>query len=215
MIARRRRRVRPVAAAIVLLTLLLAALVNSTTPAAAAPDRLPPADYQALARLFRAEVKPLGLKVTRAMLQNLETYERDPEGTHLALYVEPRTAGYTSADYVRNFTRLTRRFLPKVFQRWRGLESFDICQEPLGDLREDPREDPPPVTQIFVTRGALDRVADWRRATLAELLAAAPRGVRIRQEYYVYFAPTVRQDPAFVKAAEQVGWSAAPDNPWR
>jgi hypothetical protein len=182
--------------------------VTSAAPASAKSD-LPPSRIGDLAKLFRADVKPLGLKVTRGMLQNLETYQPDPDGTHLALYVEPRHAQYTSADYVRNFTKLVHKFLPRVFDRWSGLQSFDICQEPVGDTREAP----PPVTQIFVMRQALDRVDNWRTATLAELLAAAPADRRHGSEYFVYFAPAIRTDPTFAKAAAEAGWSG-PSSPF-
>ena len=182
-----------------LLVLRGAGTVTAGPPAAA---NLPPSEERDLARLFRAELKPLGLKVSRGLLQHLETYEADAKGTHLALYVEPVDRDYSSAEYVENFTTLTRMFVPKVFERWKGLESFDICQEPYAD----PRESPPPVTQIFLTRSALDRVGSWRKAELPELLAASPRVRSVSAGYYVYFSPTVRTDPAFIEAAKNAGW---------
>jgi hypothetical protein len=199
---------RPRAAALAVVVLVVGfalALVVAVAPrpAGAAQSGLPPSDEAALEKLFRKDVKPLGLEVTRGMLQNLDTYERDPEGTHLALYVAPIDGDYTSAQYVKNFTKLTRMFVPAVFNRWKGLESFDICQEPF----DDPRVTPPPVTQIFVTRDALDRVGSWRRAQLSDLLAASPRVRSIAAGYYVYFSPTVRADPAFADAAADAGWT--------
>jgi len=188
--------------------LLLLALVTSLaiTPAARAghPD-LPPPKLVKLQKLFDREVRPLGLHVTRGMLQNLETYRADPEGTHLALYVEPIQPGYTDAQYVANFTKLTRRFVPSVFERWTDLETFDICQEPVND----PREVPPPTTQIFVARSALDRVGNWKRVTLAELLAASPRVRDISAGYYVYFAPELLDEPTLAAAAAKAGWTSA------
>jgi hypothetical protein len=65
--------------------------------------------------------------------------------------------------------------VPAVFKRWSGLRSFDIGQGPSND----PRAAPPPVTQIFLTRDALDRGGSWKTATLSELLAASPRA-RVR-----------------------------------
>lgn len=172
-------------------------------PAHAAGADLPPAELAKLQKLFDAQVKPLGLRVSRGLLQNLETYEEDPEGTHLALYVEPRAPGYTDAQYVENFTKLTRKFVPAVFDRWKGLETFDICQEPV----DDPRDVPPPTTQIFVARSALDRVGNWKKANLAQLLAASPRVRNIAAGYYVYFTPTLRGEPAFAEAAAEAGWT--------
>jgi hypothetical protein len=196
---------RAVAALVVALTLSAAALalvVGPSTAGAASPD-LPPPKQAALAKMFRDELKPLGLRVSRGLLQRAETYEPDPTGTHLALYVTPTSSKYANADYVKNFAKLTRVFVPMVFNRWNGLQTFDICQEPMND----PRDSPPPVTQIFVGRTALERVGNWKRATLVELLAAAPKERRQRgADYYVYFNPDIRQDPQFQVAADAAGY---------
>ena len=153
--------------------------------------------------MFRDELKPFGLEVSRGLLQNIDTYDPDPAGTHLALYVTPTSAKYENTDYVKNFAKLTRLFVPMVFDRWEGLESFDICQEPVDDAREEP----PPVTQIFVTRTALDRVGEWKQATLIDLLAAAPKDRRQRgAEYYVYFNAAIREEPTFQAAADAAGY---------
>jgi len=178
--------------------------VARSSPAAAANNGLPPSGYRALEKLYRADVRPLGLVITRAMLESTDTYERDPDGTHLALYVAPRRSNYSDADYVRNFATLTSRFVPKVFKQWKGLVSFDICQEPVDDVRAEP----PPVTQVFVTRDALDRVGNWRKATLTELIAAAPR-VRTGADYYVYFDSSVQDDPTLQAATRAAGVDTA------
>jgi hypothetical protein len=199
---------RPVRAVVAcLLTCALAAsalaLIGTSSPAGAASSARPPAKKAALAKLFRSELKPLGLRVSRGLLQNRETYDPDPKGTHLALYVTPTSATYTTADYVENFAELTRIFVPMIFDRWSGVQTFDICQEPVDDAREEP----PPVTQIYVARTALDRVGGWKRATLTDLLAAAPRDGRQRgADYYVYFNQDVRSDPGFQHAAEAAGY---------
>jgi hypothetical protein len=113
---------------------------------------------------------------------------------------------YATADYVHNFARITRVFVPMVFERWKGLQSFDICQEPAND----PRDEPPPITQIYVNRTALDRVGKWKQATLAELLAAAPKDRRQRgADYYVYFDAGIVKDPTFQTAADAAGYSTA------
>jgi hypothetical protein len=191
-------------AAPLLLVVLLALLTGTIVPTAGAAGLdLPPADLTALKKELNPIVRPLGLRVTRGMLQNLETYETDPQGTHLALYVEPVDPGYTNAQYLRNFTRLTRALVPLVFQRWKGLETFDVCQEPVGN----PAEVPPPRTQIFVARTALDRVGSWKKASLTDLLVASPRSRNVSAGYYVYFDPTLRNEPAFVRAATKAGWT--------
>lgn len=199
-----------IAAAVAAAVLLVAGpLTDGSTSGDGAGSRLPPSGRRALTALFREELEPFGLRITRAVLQSLETYERDPRGTHLALYVEPISDSYTDAQYIENFTELTRTFVPDVFERWSGLESFDICQEPLGDDRESP----PPVTQIFVHRDALDRVARWRSASLVDLLAASPSVPRTSAGYYVYFAPDVRDEPQLEEAAARAGWKPPPDPP--
>jgi len=202
--ARRRVALGLLAAALVALSALVATVVPTNRASAAGTD-LPPSTLDALQRRFDPQVEALGLRVTRAMLQNLQTYEQDPEGTHLALYVEPIKPGYTNAQYLKNFTKLTHLLVPAVFERWKGLESFDICQEPV----DDPRAVPPPVTQIFVERDSLDRVSGWRRANLTQLLAASPRVRSIAAGYYVYFAPDLRDEPLFVDAAAKAGWTTA------
>ena len=196
---------RAATAMLVALTIALGAiaLVTSPPPAEAAGTDLPPSNRAALAKMFREDLKPLGLRVSRGLLQNLATYKEDPHGTHLALYLTPTSSSYATADYVRNFAKITRVFVPMVFERWKGLQSFDICQEPVND----PRDEPPPVTQIFVVRSALDRVGSWKKATLLDLLEATPKDPRQHgSDYYVYFDPDVRQDPAFQKAAEAAGY---------
>lgn len=196
------RRTRRLAPFVLAVAVALAAAWPTPGARAAGLD-LPPPRLAKLQKLFDREVRPFGLRVSRGMLQSLETYQKDPEGTHLALYVEPIDRGYTDAQYVRNFTRLTRALVPEVFERWSSLESFDICQEPF----DDPREVPPPTTQIFVARTALDRVGSWERATLTQLLVASPRTRDITTGYYVYFAPSLRDVPAFARAAERSGWT--------
>lgn len=181
----------------------LSAFVVVATGAGAARSDLPPADVKTLTKLFRDKLQPYGLRITRGLLQNPTTYKPDPVGTHLALYVEPKSAQYSTADYVKNFSKLTHEFVPMVFNRWSSLQSFDICQEPLNDTREAP----PPVTQIYLTRSALDRVANWKKASLTELLAAAPVDRRRSSDYYVYFNSDTRKDPGFVKAADDADYA--------
>jgi hypothetical protein len=199
------RRIRSATALLVTLLITASALAVAIGPTAAgaASPSLPPAKQAALAKLFREELKPFGLKVSRGLLQDPDTYDPDPEGTHLALYVTPTSSNYATADYVKNFAKITRVFVPMVFHRWKGLQTFDICQEPF----DDPRDEPPPVTQIYVSRTALDRVGNWKQATLLDLLAAAPKDRRQRgADYYVYFNGEVRQDPTFQQTADAAGY---------
>jgi hypothetical protein len=150
-----------------------AALLGLAHPALAArpAGRLPPADQAALARLFDPALRPLGLRLVRGALERPPTYAVDPHGQHLAIYVQP-IGVYTSGDYLDNVTRVASIFLPAVFRRWRGLRSFDVCQEPPAAL--DPSAEPLPVTQLVVTRRGAGEVR-WQHVTLAGLVAAARR----------------------------------------
>jgi hypothetical protein len=132
------------------------------------PD-LPPSTFAALAKRFDPQLEKLGLRTTRGLLQNLDTYRPDPEGTHLAIYVEP-IGEMTDAEFLDNVTKTSRIFLPKVFKQYADLESFDVCQEPVPGV--DDREAPPPVTQLLVSREGYKRVR-WRTATLDDLVEAA------------------------------------------
>lgn len=191
---------------VVAITAAMTLAVSSGPAGAGSPD-LPPAKFKKLAKRFDPVLEPYGVQLSRGLLQDLDTYRPDPRGTHLALYVEPIDADYASARYIENFTALTREFVPKVFDKWEDLESFDICQEPYNDTRESP----PPVTQIFLTRDALDRVGDWRKAELSELIAASPRVRNVAAGYFVYFAPSLRTDPTFAAAAREAGWTDPTD----
>jgi len=65
-----------------------------------------------------------------------------------------------------------------VFQRWSGLLSFDVCQEPLPSL--DPNPEAPPVTQLYVTRRGASAI-DWAHVTIGQLTRAAAAQSRQRQ----------------------------------
>lgn len=153
--------------------------------------------------MFDPKVEDLGFRTTRARLQNLATYEIDPKGRHLAIYLEPTADEITDAEYVEAFTETARVFLPLVFNRWRGLKSFDVCLEPLPSV--DASEEPPAVTQILVTRKAIDAV-DWDKVTLAELLATADEYAQSQEttgDFYVYFLSRLDTVPELVDAREQ------------
>ncbi len=127
------------------------------------------------------KVELLGLRITRAAVV-------DTENRHLA-----------------GTATVSRVFLPFVFDRWPGLRSFDVCQEPLPET--DDRAEPPPETQVFVLRGGVDTV-DWKHADLAELLA---QGVRASNEagdskqvkLSVFVAKHLRTAPEFTDAFDR------------
>jgi hypothetical protein len=138
-------------------------LAPTTTVAVA----LPPHTYEALAPLLDPMVEPLGFRVTRAALVSLLTYESVPDGTHLAVYVEPLAEPDIEAVAAATVP-LAAVFLPEVFLRWPGLLSFDICQERFAASTED--APPPPETILNVTREVALGI-DWDTVTLTELLA--------------------------------------------
>jgi hypothetical protein len=183
---------------------LVASLVVGAVPGrAAAPDRrLPPPDRDDLARIFDPKVAEFGLRTTRARLQDLDTYQVDPLGRHLAVYLEPITDDYTDAEYVAAFTDVAKVFLPMVFKRWKGLKSFDVCLEPLPT--EDTRESPPPVSVLLVKKKTSSEVA-WKKATLVDILAAAEQhkqpGYQER-DFHVYLAPRLDGEPELIAARE-------------
>jgi hypothetical protein len=174
-------------------------------------DALPPSGRKELVKLFRGRVEPLGLRITRAALVDADNL-RSAEGTHLALYLEP-TGAYSDADYLDGVAAVSRLFLPSVFRRWPGLQSFDVCQEP--EPADDARAEPPPETQVFVLKPGIDRV-HWKKADLADLLAAAAdaradRGDE-RIDLSVFVASHLRDHPRYQDALAESP-SGSPDAP--
>ena len=183
------------------LALIASALIGIVPATAAVPHRrLPPPDREDLVRIFDPKVADLGFRTTRARLQNLETYAIDPKGRHLAIYLEPIEEGFTDAEYVAAVTETAKVFLPMVFKRWKGLESFDVCLEPLPT--EDSSDEPPPITQLLVTRDGLGDVK-WKKVALSELIAASnanDESDHAERSFYLYFVPRLDELPELVDA---------------
>jgi hypothetical protein len=151
--------------------------------------------------LFDPQLAPLGLRTTRAALQDPDGYERSSTGTHLAIYVEPTTEGLVDrATYVRNIMKVARVFLPYVYRRWPGLKTFDVCQEPEPAL--DPRPVPVPLTQLIATRKGAAALR-WKHATLATLIRRA-NAIEARRgaidPLSLYVGPDVLAQPEFQAA---------------
>ena len=172
---------------------------------------LPRNDKAAIERVFRPALERLGVRLTRGALVDLKTGKPSPTGTHLAVYVEP-TGDYTPDDYARGTVRTLRAFIPAAFERWGGLTSFDVCQEPLPAT--DARPEPPPITKVDLTKAASRKVR-WDDLDLTRLLRDAKRlGPRALS---VYAKPDVRltgfyQD-ATVKANASAKTVPAPTSP--
>jgi hypothetical protein len=187
--------------------LLLATVTCATVATASATTRgtkpLPPSSRKELVRILGPKVEPLGLRITRAALVDADN-QRSSTGTHLAVYVEP-VAVYSPTDYLDGTATVSRAFLPFVFERWPGLRSFDVCQEPPPDV--DSRDEPPPETQVFVLRRGMNAV-NWKTADLAVLLAEAARadqaaGNTGRPALSVFVARHLQTEPEFLAAYDQ------------
>ena len=150
---------------------------DAASPATSEQPTLPPNDVEALAEILDPVVEPLGLHLTRGALIDLDvSYEVSDDGTHLALYVEP-TDDFTLDDYVDGIGSVTAMITPLVFERWSGLESYDICQEP--PTADDPSDEPFPATQVNLTRVQYDAI-EWDGAGTVQVVAASmtdPRGL--------------------------------------
>jgi hypothetical protein len=158
---------------------------------------LPPNDKAAIERVFAPALEKLGVRLTRGALVDLKTGRPSPSGKHLAVYVEP-TGDYTPEDYARGTVRTLRAFIPKAFEEWGGLTSFDLCQEPLPAA--DARPEPPPVTKVDLTKAASRKVR-WDDLDLVRLLRDAKRlGARALS---VYAKPDVRLTSFYQAASMQ------------
>jgi hypothetical protein len=194
----------PLVASLTLVAQLLGGVVAHAGEQA--PD-LPPADRDVLARMFDPQLEPLGLRTTRAALQDPGGgYATSPTGRHLAIYVEPIAEGDVDrAVYVRNIMKTARIFLPYVYKEWSDLESFDICQEP--EPIRGPQLAPPPVTQLVAERDAALAVR-WKRASLADFLRRAEEiGAKRGQAdpLYLVVSPRTRAEPAYQRALRVAG----------
>jgi hypothetical protein len=157
---------------------------------------LPPNDKAVIAEMFEDELRPLELQLTRgALVDPQPRYRVSDTGRHLALYVEPM-GQYTPAQYAEGIVATARIFLPEIFERWSDLETFDICQEPLRGV--DDRKEPPPITQLYVTRAEARKI-DWSTVGLRDLLAARQPP---RESYTLYVQSGIEADPGFVAASQ-------------
>jgi len=205
-------RARALAAAVALVAVATGASVAPSAAAGERPTRdLPPADQAALARLFDPQLARLGLRTTRAALQDPDVYRRSSSGTHLAIYVEPNEAGSVDREvYARNIMKVARIFLPFVYEKWPGLKSFDVCQEPEPEL--DPRPAPIPVTQLVATRKGAAALK-WRRATLATLIERADALEAKKggtDPLSLYVSPRTAATPFYAAALARAGLAPEP-----
>ncbi|HYU38427.1 MAG TPA: hypothetical protein VEM59_01125 [Acidimicrobiia bacterium] len=176
-----------------------------------AAGKLPLNKKAVIEKVFESPLDRLGLRLTRGALVDLKTGKPSAKGTHLAVYVEP-TGPYTADDYARRVVAVTRVFAPRSFDMWRGLQSFDVCQEPLPEV--DARPEPPPKTKVTMTRDAARKLR-WKGLDLSTLLTDAKRlGSR---QLSVYAASdvrsTARYQDAMVRAQASQTTSPPPPAP--
>lgn len=181
--------------------LLVAAVVlgamacgNDSDDTVADPE-LPPVDPLAIAPLFEDELAEIGVRLTDrgGLVDRSNGYEFSPTGDHVALYVEP-VGTYTDEQYVDGIVSITRAVAPLLFATYEGVASFDICQEPRPE--EDLRDEPPPVTQIEMTRDQVEAV-DWGAVDLVDLLERQAAGELV----YLRVSPTVAIVESYARAA--------------
>lgn len=172
--------------------------ITSTTEADPS-GALPPAGARELEPLYGEQLAELGLKLTdRGGLidRSGRGYEPSAEGTHLALYVEP-VGDRTVPQYLDGIRGVAVVFAD-VFERWPGLVSYDVCQEPAGDDDLGGAE-PLPVTQIELTKEEA-AAFDWDTVSVIDLVRAAeadPPGLTLR------VSSSLARDPAYVAIVEE------------
>ena len=149
-----------------------------------------------LTPIYGKALQSLGLRLTprNGLIDRSDGgYENSPRGTHLAIYVEP-LGDYTTEQYVQGIVDVTKVFVPDVFDRWPGLESMDVCQEPTG--ADGQLDDPPPVTQIEFTRAQAEAI-DWDTVTLTDLIVGADD-----EQLRLHVSEAIEDSGAYRRASE-------------
>lgn len=163
---------------------------------------LPPQDAVDLEEIYGDALAELGLRLTpRGGLIDRSDggYVSSPTGRHLALYVEPVGEDRTPEEYIEGIRTVALVF-SDVFERWPALETYDVCQEP-PDPDGDQGEEPPPVTQIELTKDESAAI-DWDEVSVVDLVRgslASPRELALR------VSPQLAQDPAYEAILEEAG----------
>ena len=172
---------------------------SSDTSTTAKPvDPLPPAAAADLEPIYGPALAALGLRLTdRGGLIDRTGggYVPSAEGTHLALYVEP-VGDRSVPQYIEGIRDVAVVF-GDVFERWPGLVSYDVCQEPVEAPGESAGE-PLPITQIELTREEAEAI-DWDTVSVVDLVRASradPPGLALR------VSSTLARDPAYVAVVD-------------
>lgn len=166
------------------------------------PGSLPPQHAADLEELYGEALADLGLRLTpRGGLIDRSDggYVSSPTGRHLALYVEPVGDERTPDEYIEGIRSVAVVF-SDVFDRWPALETYDVCQEP-PDPDGNQEEEPPPVTQIELTRDEAEAI-DWETVSVVDLVRgslASPRTLALR------VSPELAGDPAYEELLDEAG----------
>ena len=133
------------------------------------PATLPPAKALDLEPIYGDALAAIGMKLTsRGGLIDRSGggYVASPTGQHLAMYVEP-IGDRTMHEYLDGIRDVAVIF-SDIYDRWPGLQTYDVCQEPPDpDGTQGP--EPLPVTQIEISREQSDAI-DWDNATVESLI---------------------------------------------
>lgn len=160
---------------------------------------LPPAGALELEPIYGAPLAELGLRLTdRGGLIDRRGggYEPSASGAHLALYVEP-IGPRTLAQYLDGIRDVAVVFAD-VFERWPGLESYDVCQEP-GSEDDPSGAEPLPVTQIELTKAEAAAI-EWDTIAVVDLVRASladPPGLTLR------VSSSLAADPAYLAIVQE------------
>jgi hypothetical protein len=154
-----------------------------TGTGAALDGDLPPPGPFDIEPIYGEALAELGLRLTSqgGLIDRSDGgYAPSADGDHLAIYVEP-IGDYTVADYIEGIHTVAVVF-QDVFQRWPGLATYDVCQEP-GASWSSGNTRSLPVTQIELTREEAAALGPLDDLTVVDLLRAAktdPPGLALR-----------------------------------
>lgn len=145
---------------------------------------LPPPGPFDIEPIYGEALAELGLRLTSqgGLIDRSDGgYSPSAEGDHLAIYVEP-IGDYTVDDFVDGIHTVAVVF-QDVFERWPGLATYDVCQEPGDAWSSSGSGRQPPVTQIELTREEAAALGDLEALTVVDLVRAAqadPPGMALR-----------------------------------
>lgn len=146
---------------------------------------LPPPGPFDIEPIYGEVLADLGLRLTSqgGLIDRSDGgYVPSAEGDHLAIYVEPIGDDYDADDYIQGIHTVAVVF-QDVFERWPGLATYDVCQEPGPGWDDEYAERQLPVTQIELTRAEAEALGDLEALSVVDLVRASqtdPPGMALR-----------------------------------